>query len=47
MMAVTEAQTLDMSAILMQAYDLGDMIKVPLRQRSFYIGSSGLIRIHR
>ncbi|SFL48087.1 Cell fate regulator YlbF, YheA/YmcA/DUF963 family (controls sporulation, competence, biofilm development) [Paenibacillus sp. 1_12] len=26
-MAVTEAQTLDMSAILMQAYDLGDMIK--------------------
>jgi cell fate (sporulation/competence/biofilm development) regulator YlbF (YheA/YmcA/DUF963 family) len=27
MMAVTEAQTLDMSAILMQAYDLGDMIK--------------------
>jgi cell fate (sporulation/competence/biofilm development) regulator YlbF (YheA/YmcA/DUF963 family) len=25
--AVTEAQTLDMSAILMQAYDLGDMIK--------------------
>lgn len=26
-MAVMEAQTLDMSAILMQAYDLGDMIK--------------------
>jgi cell fate (sporulation/competence/biofilm development) regulator YlbF (YheA/YmcA/DUF963 family) len=26
--AITEAQTLDMSAILMQAYDLGDMIKV-------------------
>jgi cell fate (sporulation/competence/biofilm development) regulator YlbF (YheA/YmcA/DUF963 family) len=25
--AVTEAHTLDMSAILMQAYDLGDMIK--------------------
>lgn len=27
-MAVTEAQALDMSAILMQAYDLGDMIKI-------------------
>jgi cell fate (sporulation/competence/biofilm development) regulator YlbF (YheA/YmcA/DUF963 family) len=27
-MAVTEAHTLDMSAILMQAYDLGDMIKI-------------------
>jgi cell fate (sporulation/competence/biofilm development) regulator YlbF (YheA/YmcA/DUF963 family) len=26
-MAVTEAYTLDMSAILMQAYDIGDMIK--------------------
>ncbi|MDF2964280.1 MAG: hypothetical protein K0S39_6015, partial [Paenibacillus sp.] len=27
-MAVTETQALDMSAILMQAYDLGDMIKI-------------------
>ncbi|PZE22537.1 YlbF family regulator [Paenibacillus xerothermodurans] len=27
-MAITEAQTLDMSAILMRAYDLGDMIKL-------------------
>jgi len=27
-MAVVEAQALDMSAILMQAYDLGDMIKI-------------------
>lgn len=27
-MAVMEVQTLDMAAILMQAYDLGDMIKV-------------------
>ncbi|MFD0680448.1 MULTISPECIES: YlbF family regulator [unclassified Paenibacillus] len=27
-MAVIEAQALDMSAILMQAYDLGDMIKI-------------------